>query len=67
MKTINVSPIIHRNKKRLQLLFDFDAGLIEKIKKLPDSKWSSTKKCWHIPYQENYLTDLQSKLGKEVQ
>jgi len=47
------------------LIFNFDYDLIEKIKALPGRKWSKTKNCWHIPFQEDYLAFLNDRFNNE--
>ncbi|MCD4788796.1 MAG: tyrosine-type recombinase/integrase, partial [Bacteroidales bacterium] len=64
MKNLLVQPVLHRNEKRLKLVFDYDEELIEKIKNMPGRKWSKTMKCWHVPYREDYSEHLQSVLGE---
>jgi len=48
------------------LIFDFDYNLIEKIKELPGRKWSKTKNCWHIPFQDDYLNFLNDRFNNEM-
>jgi len=62
MKNILIQPVLHRNEKRLKLVFDYDEELIEKIKNLPGRKWSKTMKCWHVPYREDYQKNLKDVL-----
>ena len=55
---------IHCNQKRVMLYFDYDKELINKVRQLPGSKWSTTNKCWYINYREDYIEHLQSVLGE---
>lgn len=44
----------HSGERRIAVFFDKDAQLIRRIKQLEGSKWSQTKKYWHLPdNQEN--------------
>jgi integrase/recombinase XerD len=63
MTLINIKTIIHRNEKRIRLIFDYDPELIRKVRELPDIRWSQTIQCWHIPYREDCLTYLAEQLG----
>jgi integrase/recombinase XerD len=45
---IQMTQALHKNKARLFLKFDYDAQIIDLVKTLPDAKWSSSNKCWHI-------------------
>jgi integrase/recombinase XerD len=47
--------IIHRNEKRIAVLFDKNQEAIARIKKLEDAKWSATKKTWHVPASDDNL------------
>ncbi|UCG28451.1 MAG: tyrosine-type recombinase/integrase [Bacteroidales bacterium] len=62
MKTIHVESVIHRNEKRIKLIFKYDQEIIDKIKALPGARWSQTMFCWHIPFREDYLSDLAERL-----
>ena len=63
MTTIYVKTVIHRNEKRIKLIFDYDAGLIREVRKIPGCRWSQTMCCWHIPFREDYLSYLAEQLG----
>jgi len=41
--------ITHRDKKRIAVWFEKDTGLIARIKKLEDARWSQTLAAWHLP------------------
>lgn len=66
MKSILTRVSIHENEKRILLIFDYDYKLIQKVKKLKGGKFSSTLKCWHIPYQTAFIDYLTEQL-KDVQ
>jgi integrase/recombinase XerD len=41
--------VAHRNSSRIQLVFDYHAEWMERIKKIPGARWSKTLRSWHIP------------------
>ncbi len=56
---MKISSIIHKNEHRLKLEFAFDQGMISKIKKIPECKWSKTMNAWHIPYDVETFRKLK--------
>jgi integrase/recombinase XerD len=68
--------VIHHNDARIAVYFDKNPDAIERIKKLPGAKWSSTLKAWHLPDNTEYrrrfgleaknITHQQIALKKEV-
>ena len=55
MKTVTLSKIEHRGATRIRVDFPYDSTIIQAIKKIEGSRWSQSKKCWHVPYsKENY-------------
>ena len=67
MKTILVEKVLHRDKKRVKLIFSFDVEIMHIIDTIEDVAWSSSMSCWHIPYKETYLNDLKNIFKDEVQ
>lgn len=59
MRTVIVERVIHRGKKRVKLIFNFDVEIMNILDTIDDAAWSSSMSCWHIPYMESYMTDLQ--------
>lgn len=51
-RIIEVVPLDHRDARRLALRFPFDPELIAVVRNLPESRWSRTHRCWHIPSTE---------------
>jgi site-specific recombinase XerD len=49
---IYISKLIHRNKVRIKLAFAFDKSYIDKLKQLPDARYSSSLKSWYIDYNK---------------
>ena len=41
--------IKHRGETRIGIYFPKDKELIERVKKLPDVRWSASLVCWHVP------------------
>ncbi|HLP35652.1 phage integrase N-terminal SAM-like domain-containing protein [Lacibacter sp.] len=52
MATIAYQLIIHRNKPRILVQFAHNKTWNERVKKVPDARWSNTLKGWHIPDTE---------------
>ncbi len=51
-KTITFDFVVHRDQKRIKLVFDYNDELINKIKTIPGRAWSQTMGCWHVPDNE---------------
>lgn len=47
---MKIEKISIANEVRIKLQFRRDQELLSKVKVLPGVRWSSEKKCWHIPY-----------------
>jgi integrase/recombinase XerD len=58
MKNIVAERVIHKGEERVTLRFPYDAELIKITRGLPDPKWSSQMKCWHIPDSTDIITRL---------
>lgn len=58
MRTIILERVIHRGQKRLKLIFEFDIEIMNLLDTVDDARWSSSMSCWHVPYTENYLENL---------
>jgi integrase/recombinase XerD len=63
-KSIKVIPCLHRDKKRLKLVFHFDMELIDKVRAIPDCLWSETMHCWHVPDTDKNRSDLGWKANQ---
>ncbi|MES2544446.1 MAG: hypothetical protein V4548_06150 [Bacteroidota bacterium] len=44
--------IKHKKESRIAVLFEKDADLIERIKKVEGSRWSQSLGLWHVPDTE---------------
>ena len=69
---IQIEKVIHRNNKRVKLIFSRNELLLNKIRRIKDCKWSATMQCWHIPDNEinldavNKIVRVNDKNGSEV-
>jgi len=61
MRTILTEKVIHKNEKRVKLIFNFDVEIMNILDSFDDVAWSSSMNCWHMSSKELYLTDLQKK------
>ena len=41
--------IRHREAQRIRVDFPYDQATIQRVKQIPGSAWSRSKKCWHLP------------------
>ena len=51
--------ISHNGEKRIAVYFEINQLLINRIKKLDGSRWSQSKKVWHLPNTEQYRNQFQ--------
>ncbi|MBI9055453.1 MAG: tyrosine-type recombinase/integrase [Bacteroidales bacterium] len=61
MRTILLERVIHKKEKRVKLIFDYDADILQILNNVEGTVWSSSMTCWHMPYTENYVVELQNK------
>ncbi|WP_194976313.1 hypothetical protein [Aquiflexum lacus] len=54
--------IIKSRSGRLKLIFGFHAGLMKMIKTIPYYKWDSKNKWWTVPYSEQFLKEIKTKI-----
>ena len=52
--------IVHRDEERIRVDFPYNEELTSKIRQIPDARWSSTLKTWHIPYSNASYDQLIS-------
>ncbi|MFN8284029.1 MAG: hypothetical protein U0U67_12490 [Chitinophagales bacterium] len=45
----------YKKEQRIAVYFEKRNDLIERIKKLPDARWSYTLGAWHLPFSEANL------------
>jgi site-specific recombinase XerD len=57
---MKINKIIHNNDTRIRIDFPYDAEIVNKLRQIPDTRWSKTLKAWHIPYTKEAFTQLKS-------
>lgn len=65
-KTIRVEKIDHHQQTRLKLMFSWDEDLISQIRNIKGRRWSTSMRCWHIPYFDNHMQFLKSTLKGDI-
>lgn len=55
----------YKKKSVIWIVFDYDKELIEKVKQLVGSKWSSSEKAWYIP-DNKYYREIFKLPKKEI-
>ena len=60
LPTITLKKLHHRGKDRIGLYFDYNRELIDHTKKLENSKWSASNKCWYV---DDYNSIMDILLG----
>lgn len=61
-KKIKITAIYHRGENRLLMCFDYDEGMIARVKMLDDARWSASHKGWHIPDSRMAINQLVENL-----
>jgi len=59
MRTILLERVLHKGEKRVKLIFDYDAHILNILNTVPGIAWSSSMNCWHIPFKKTYVKDLE--------
>ena len=77
MTTLQLDLAIHRNQQVILLRFTYRKDWVERVRKLPNNRWSKTFKCWYIPYEESAITliyqtfentkDIQIEISEALQ
>ena len=57
--SIKATKIIHKGETRIKVEFPFDEQTVTKLRQIPNTKWSSTQKSWHIPYTSSAFEYLK--------
>ncbi len=66
MKKVLVESILHKGSRRIKLVFEYNKDLISLVKSISGSVWSYSLRCWHLPYSDSSIEEinnLQSKHG----
>lgn len=58
MKTVIAERVIRDSGSRVALRFPYDNELINIVRGLPDAKWSSGERYWHISYSADVISML---------
>jgi len=56
--------IKHKSENRIAVYFELNRELIQRIKKLPGARWSTTLHVWHLPDVKAYR--IQFKIDEKV-
>jgi site-specific recombinase XerD len=49
MQEVTLKPFIHRGQESIGVYFANNKGIQDKVKRVHQSKWSNTHRCWYIP------------------
>jgi integrase/recombinase XerD len=63
MKAIKIK---HKNEDRIKVDFPFDLQNVQKLRQIPDAKWSESQNAWHIPYAKPAF-EMLKKIFPEVE
>ncbi len=67
IENIQIEYVIHRNKRRVKLVFKRNDELIRKVRTITDCRWSATMRCWHIPDDSKSLDLLKKLFSSQLQ
>jgi len=51
---------IYNNQAIIKLIFEYDSGIINKIRAIPGSRWSYSMNCWYVADQPQKIEALQN-------
>ncbi len=57
---MKISKITHHHEVRIRVDFAYNAEITTKLRQIPDTHWSKTHKCWHIPYTKEAYEQLRT-------
>jgi integrase/recombinase XerD len=57
-KKVILNRILHHEKPRIFIRFDFDRGLNEIVGKIPGRSYSGTQKCWYVDDTEESIKEV---------
>ena len=63
---ITLSKIIHRELERIKIEYPFSSIINDKIKTIEGRRYSSSMKCWHIPYSRDAYHKLKELFPHSV-
>jgi len=58
--------IKHQEESRIAVYFEKDEASITRIKQLEGARWSSSKKVWHLPDNEENRIRFQIAIKQEL-
>ena len=66
MSTLKVREIDHRGERKVALFYDYilNSALDAHTRALPNRAFSSTNKCWYIPFRDDYRDYLEQYYAK---
>ena len=56
---ITASKTTHRHELRIRVDFQYNAQATALLRQIPDTRWSRTMKCWHVPYTKEAFEQLK--------
>jgi hypothetical protein len=56
VNTIHIEHLVHQNRMKLFMKFEYDLQTIQLTKTLPGVKWSHSHKGWYIGYHDEALS-----------
>ena len=57
---MKLSKITHKNELRIRVEFPYDAATTAQLRQIPDTRWSQSLKCWHVPYTKEVFEQLKA-------
>lgn len=66
MKTISIETAMHEGIRRIQLRFEFDMIISNRIREIEGSRWSEKAGCWHLPYTDGSIVQME-KIFAEIE
>ena len=63
---MKATKITFSGEVRIKVEFPFKHETVQKIKKIPDARWSETLKAWHIPYRMGVFIQLKQLFPEVV-
>jgi len=58
---MKISKITHHHEVRIRVDFPYNAEETARLKQIPDTRWSQSLKCWHVPYTKEVFEQLKEK------
>lgn len=64
---VKIEKIHHRGSYRIAIKIPYQNEYIQKVKQIKGHRWSQTKKCWHIPYDNDSFRALKHAFGEVLE